>query len=326
MSGRQREPASERHAGTVHETAGGVYAVELEEGTRIEAHLRGRLKRDARAGSAAVIGDRVVVEPAAGAWAIERVEPRRNQLTRRGQGGRAPRVLAANLDRVFVVVAARRPAATPALVDRLLALASSSDIPPVLVVNKMDLAVGGPGPDGERDASGALDPGSLIALYRGLGYPVVPASVRTGEGIEELRRATEGQVAAFAGPSGVGKSSLLNAMEPGLSLRVGTLSERRGTGRHTTVSGRLIRLANGGLVADTPGFADAALWHVPPEDVARCFPEIAERAADCRFRSCTHRSEPDCAVRAAVEAGEVPPSRYESYRAMLEEAEAERAR
>jgi len=130
------------------------------------------------------------------------------------------------------------------------------------------------------------------------------------------------KVTAFIGPSGGGKSSLLNAIDPELELPTGELSRKTGTGRHTTVGSRLIPLRCGGLVADTPGFGDVGLWSVPPEEVADCFPEMAEPAESCRFRGCTHRSEPDCGVLAAVEAGEIPASRYESYRTLYEEADA----
>lgn len=296
--------------GTVHEGGGGVYTVRLDDGSRVEASLRGRLKRERRTGGRVVIGDRVRVTPQGDAWTIEAVEPRRTELVRRGRGGRAAKILAANLDRIFVVVSLDEPPASPQLVDRLLVLVESSGMHPSLVLNKVDLA------------GAAESAAELRELYEGIGYEVVVCSATGGIGIDALHeRACEG-VSAFIGPSGAGKSSLLNAIDPDLDLRTAGLSRKTGTGRHTTVGSRLIPLACGGLVADTPGFGDVGLWSVPPEAVAECFPELAEPARSCRFRGCTHRSEPDCGVREAVEAGEIKSSRYESYLMLHEEADA----
>lgn len=294
----------------VHASAGGVYVVELDDGRRVEASLRGRLKRRSDEEAQAVIGDRVCVAPSGEAWTVEAVEPRDTALVRRGRGGRSGKVLAANLDRVLAVVAFREPEVTPELIDRLLALVEASGIRPVLVVNKVDLA-------GETDEVGAV-----TEPYRALGYDVLEVSAVTGESVDTLRTLCASGISALVGPSGVGKSSLLNTLEPGLSLKVGTLSRKTATGRHTTVGSRLIRLESGGLVADTPGFSDVALWGVAPEDVEACFLEIHEVGAACRFRSCTHRHEPDCAVREAVESGAVSASRYGSYLALRDDAEA----
>ena len=295
--------------GTVHESAGGVYVVALDDGGRIEASLRGRLKRGGDHGGQVVIGDRVRVAPSGDAWTVEEVESRRTSLVRRGRGGRAGKVLVANLDRVLAVVAVRDPPATPELVDRLLALVEASGMRPVLTLNKVDLA----GDPSEIDA--------LVEPYGALGYEVLSVSARTGEGVEALRaRCREGS-SALVGPSGVGKSSLLNALEPGLALKVGGLSRKTGTGRHTTVGSRLIALEEGGLVADTPGFSDVGLWGVDPDEVETCFPEILAEAEACRFRSCTHLHEPGCAVREAVEEGRVAETRFESYRTLRTDAQ-----
>ncbi len=227
---------------------------------------------------------------------------------RRGRAGAAPKVLAANLDRVFAVVALTAPAATTELIDRLLVLIESSGMHPMLVLNKLDLDAG---------ARAALAP--LTELYESVGYRTLPVSARSGEGLEALRTELCRGTSALIGPSGVGKSSLLNALDPELALRTGELSGKSGTGRHTTVSSRLIGLACGGFVADTPGFGDVALWGVAPEDIAGCFPEFGD-VEPCRFRVCTHIHEPDCGVRAALAEGRIREQRYRSYKKLYEEA------
>jgi ribosome biogenesis GTPase len=240
-------------------------------------------------------------------WTIERVEERATTLVRRARGGVAPKVLAANLDRAFAVVALLEPPATTELIDRLLVLIESSGMRPMLVLNKLDLP-------GARDA---LAP--LAGIYEAVGYRVLPVSAKSGEGHEPLRAELCSGTSALIGPSGVGKSSLLNALDPGLALRTGELSAKTRTGRHTTVSSRLLELGCGGLVADTPGFGDVAIWGVAAEELAGCFPELS-RAEPCRFRGCAHMQEPDCGVREAVEAGRIPEARYRSYRKLYEEA------
>ena len=157
-------------------------------------------------------------------------------------------------------------------------------------------------------------------VYRGVGYPTLLTSAVTGEGIEELSALLRRGSAALVGPSGVGKSSLLNRIDPRLELRTGELSRKVRRGRHTTVSARLIALESGGLVADTPGFSDVGLWRVDPNEVESYFPEFRGALGECRFRNCAHLREPECAVRAKLERGEVDEGRFESYRILREEA------
>lgn len=301
-------PAHEGDArrGTVRETGGGIYSVTLDAGEVVNASLRGRLKREARTGSRVVIGDRVTVVRVGDAWTIDEVEERSTELVRRGRG-RAAKVLAANLDRVFVVVSVREPRSSTQLIDRLLALVESGGMHPLLVLNKLDLG------DGDENEA-------LSALYRSVGYDVVQTSAENGAGIEELTTLVCDGTSAFIGPSGVGKSSLLNAIAPDLDLRTGALSRKTGTGRHTTVGSRLLTLSCGGHVADTPGFGDVGLWSILPDEISRCFPEFEGLADACRFRGCAHVKEPGCAVLDAVEAGQIPQSRYESYLVLREEA------
>jgi ribosome biogenesis GTPase len=258
-----------------------------------------------------VIGDRVTLDVGVDAWTIESVAPRATALVRRGRGGRSAKVLAANLDHVFVVVSLADPPPTTELIDRLLVLVESSGIHPRVVLNKLDL------PGASEVAS------AMTSLYTSIGYRVLVGSAASGAGLEHLRAELCRGASALIGPSGVGKSSLINALDPELGLRIGTLSSKTRTGKHTTVSSRLIELACGGCVADTPGFGDVGLWDVARDDLPSCFPEFAH-ADPCRFRGCAHLQEPGCGVRAAVARGRLREERYRSYCKLYAEAVADR--
>lgn len=294
--------------GVVLRAAGPRLRVRTAEGD-LEAVLPGRFRLE---GERAVAGDRVRLERRDRAWVVVDVEPRRTVLQRRLAGfRRGARVLVANVDLALVVCAAARPDPSPALVDRLLVLVESSDLPALLVVNKIDLV-------GEAAARARFE------LYERIGYEVLYTSVVTGTGLTALRDRMCAGIVTLLGPSGAGKSSLLNAVEPGLRRRVGEVSAKGGWGRHTTTAAELVPLSCGGFVADTPGLRDIHLWDLDPTILDACFPEFRPYLGTCRFgRSCTHRHEPDCAVRAAVGRGAIASSRYESY--CLLRAEAERA-
>lgn len=315
--------------GRVHGILGGVYRVVLDSGREVEASLRGRLKKEDRKEARVVVGDRVEVRLEEGDGAtIESVEPRRSRVVRRGPGGRRPKVVAANVDRLVVVAAADRPLPRQRLLDRLLVVGEANELETILVMNKADLrggrGDGGPGDDGASEVDVASEKRfeALAGLYRRVGYRVMETSAVTDEGLTELREVLCSGTSALVGPSGVGKSSLLNAIEPGLNLRTGELSRRVGRGRHTTVSGRLIHLECGGFVVDTPGFSDAGVWGADARSLERCFPEFRRHSEECRFRRCSHLHEPGCGVREALEAGEIDPGRFESYRTLVEESEA----
>lgn len=283
----------------------GVYRVEVE-GEVLECTLRGRLRRGEEGRVA--VGDRVRVErlPAGGGRVAERL-PRRSALARRGPGGRELKVIAANVDQVAAVLAAARPDPDLTVLDRLLVLGELNSLACLVVVNKLDLVPGGRLP-------------ALFDPYRKVGYTVLGTSIRTGAGVEELGRRLAGRVSAFTGPSGVGKSSLANRLIPQAGLRVGEVGARGGRGRHTTANPALIPLPGGGYLADTPGFQYVGVGEVPAAELAGAFPELRPLAGRCRFTDCRHWQEPECAVQAAVETGEVSPRRYESYRTLLEES------
>jgi ribosome biogenesis GTPase / thiamine phosphate phosphatase len=290
--------------GRVLERDGATYRVDTPSG-EIRAVLRGRLKRGQ---PKVVVGDIVRLEPEPGGdlYGVLGIEPRRSLLARRVPEGRGARPVAANVDQVVVVTAARDPDPIPQLIDRLLVLAEANSIPAAVVINKTD-----------------LEPGTALGVrLRAAGYPVHRTSTKSGEGIVELASALAGRTSVVTGPSGAGKSSLLNAVEPGLRLRTREVSERVRRGRHTTVSAVMIPLSLGGFLMDTPGFSEVGLWGIEPRDLAHCFPEMRPLADECRYGDCRHVSEPGCAVRAGVDERLVAPDRYESYRALLAEIEA----
>lgn len=287
----------------------GTYRVEAGEGEEVlECSLRGRVKH--ASGTNVAVGDRVRVERLSdGSCRIRELLPRSGTLSRLGVARRREQVIAANIDQVAAVVATVRPAPDFAMLDRLLVLAELNRLGAFVVLNKGDLL-----PDG-APAPPEFEP------YADAGYTVLVTSAVDGTGLDELRDRLQGRLTVFTGPSGTGKSSLLNALMPGLDLRVGRVGERKGRGRHTTVAAALYPFPGGGYVADTPGLQYLALWEAEPRSLTEAFPEFREPAERCRFADCVHRVEPGCAVREAVEEGGIAPHRYRSYLALLEEAE-----
>ena len=290
--------------GTVLERDGAAYRVATA-GGEVRAVLTGKTRRDA---PRVVVGDRVTLlpDPTGGLHAITEVAPRKSLLERRVPLGRGARPIAANIDTVFVVASNRDPEPVPQLIDRLLVVAEANEIAAAVVVNKVD-----------------LDAGTwLEERCRRAGYPVFRTSAKTGEGLPALRAAMAGRESVVTGPSGAGKSSLLNALQPGLTLRTGELSPRLRRGKNTTVSALMLPF-EGGYLVDTPGFNEVGLWGIEPRELASCFPEFRPLIGECRFQDCRHLREPGCRVLAAVEEGAIDGDRLESYQMLLAETEAE---
>ena len=285
---------TEKQNGILLKSIGGFYYVEVAD-TVYTCKARGVLRQQ---GVSPVAGDRVeITVQEDGTGTLETVLPRKNFLVR-------PPV--ANVDLLVTVVAVADPAPNLQVLDSLIAVAESRDIEPVLVINKTDLAAGE----------------TLEELYRKAGFTVFSVCAKMPETIEPLRAALRGKVAAFTGNSGVGKSSILNALEPSLTLETGEISKRLGRGRHTTRCATLFRVGDGYMV-DTAGFSSLNMDMVGEEltcdGLFFCFREFERYFGKCRFATCTHTREPGCAVRAAVEAGEIAPSRYASYEMLYEQ-------
>jgi ribosome biogenesis GTPase len=251
-------------------------------------------------------GDHVWFKPSAvDEGVIERVEPRHGNLTRASRG--REHVLVANVDQVVIVMAIAEPDLKPHLIDRYLVSAEQGGIQPLLCLNKIDLA-----------DPVAMQP--LIGSYSQLGVPVFLTSVMTGQGIDELRKRMPGRQTVFAGQSGVGKSSLLNAIQPGLGLSVAEVSENNNKGKHTTTTAQLIKLAIGGWVVDTPGIRQFQIWDVRAEELEGFFPEFRPLVAHCAYADCAHTHEGGCAIKRAVALGQISERRYISYRGMFDGA------
>jgi ribosome biogenesis GTPase len=310
--------------GIVVSGTGGVWRVLAENGVEIEASMRGRLKkadtgrrsdgsmrRDTVAAGAAItklaVGDRVRLEQddREEVWAIAEILPRRSRLARRAPGGgHGERVIAANVDQVIVMFAAAKPEPHPRMIDRFLVIAEANDLAARIIINKVELLDRGEAEARER-----------FSDYELAGYPVHYVSVKQRIGLDVIASELTGKVSVVTGPSGVGKSSLLNALFPGLGLRVAEISESVNKGKHTTVGAFLhpLPLPTAGAVVDTPGLREIGLWELPIDQLDDCFPEIRLLRPDCKFADCAHVAEPACAVRKAVEGRTVSRDRYDSY-------------
>jgi ribosome biogenesis GTPase len=298
--------------GTVVKAQSGFFWVATDDGT-LRCTLRGRLKKSRVPSDIATIGDQVRVTPTmTGEGAVEEVLSRRSKLARRAAGSKGvwrEDVLVANLDQLVAVFAVANPNPHVRMLDRFLVNAELNALTVLIVANKCELL-----PPAEAKA--------IFAAYTKIGYEVLFTSAKQSIGVDELRGRLDGKISAFSGPSGVGKSSLMNMIQPGLALRTGAVSEggaNVGKGRHTTVAAELVPLTGGGFVADTPGIRELGLWQVPPSELDWGFREFRPYIADCYFQPCSHLHEPDCAVREAVAQGNIDEARHDSYVRLREE-------
>jgi ribosome biogenesis GTPase len=297
-------------SGIVVRAYGKFFDVELREEDRtLLSTIKGTLKRERRKTDLVAVGDRVwVVDVGEGEGQIEAVEPRTRVLARPARNTEdVEQVILANPDQVIFVFAVRHPEPHRRMLDRFLVLAEYAGLPALVGVNKIDLDVAGD--DGLALSS------SIFGDYEAV-YPVLYLSARSMAGIEELRARLAGKITVLAGPSGVGKSSLLNDVAPDLNRATGDVSKATGKGRHTTTATQLFRVGPATFIADTPGIRALAMHGVPSDELDRCFPELRPWLGQCFYADCTHLHEPGCAVREAVEAGKIAPLRYESYAAL----------
>jgi ribosome biogenesis GTPase / thiamine phosphate phosphatase len=288
------------HKGLIVKAQSGFSTVETGEGLVI-CQLRGKLKKGKATGDIAALGDHVTISILEdGSGVIEEVEERKRAIVRldpRPQGN-YQQVLLANPDQAVFVFSCAHPDPNLRMLDRFLVIAEKQGVPAIIVANKIDLI---------------NEPRKIFGLYEPLGYPVVYTSTISGEGVEELKTRITGRISAMAGPSGVGKSSLLNVIQPGLGLAVDEISPMWDKGKHTTVVRELFPLEGGGYLADTPGWKSLALWDTEPEEIDAYFPELSQLVADCQFSDCSHQHEPGCSVIEALKAGRIDPERYDSY-------------
>ncbi len=299
--------------GLVIKNTGSWVTVRLEDGSAVNCKMRGVLRlKGMRCTNPVAVGDLVQVEDKGGeSPVVGAIEPRKNYIIRRSSNlSKEFQIIAANLDQAVLVATILHPETSTTFIDRFLATAEAYQVPAVLAFNKIDLLI-------TEESREYL--AEMKAMYERIGYPVVTMSATTGEGTDSLRELLAGKMSLLSGNSGVGKSSIINLMVPEAHVRVGDVSHTHHKGMHTTTFSELLDLPGGGAIIDTPGVKAFGTIDFERAEVAHYFPEIFKISSDCRFNNCTHTHEPGCAVLAAVEAGEISPTRFTSYLSILDE-------
>lgn len=301
--------------GLVIKNTGSWYLVRTDEGRDVECKVKGNFRlKGIRSTNPVAVGDRVrIVENREGTAFITEIEDRKNYIIRRASNlSKQSHIIAANLDQCMLIVTVNYPETSTTFIDRFLATAEAYRVPTVLVFNKMDLY----GEDDRRYLDG------LIHLYTNIGYPCLKVSATQGQGLAEVNAKLRGAITLFSGNSGVGKSTLINSLLPGADARIGEISQVHNKGMHTTTFSEMYPVDDvGGYIIDTPGIKGFGTFDMEVEEIGHYFPEIFRISADCRYGNCTHRNEPGCAVRRAVEEHYISESRYASYLSMLEDKE-----
>lgn len=297
---------------TVAKNAGSHYLLtELPQWQLFPAVLRGKIRlKGSTVTNPVAVGDRVLWEDDGSGAVIKEVLPRKNYLIRRSTNlSRQAHIIAANIDMAYIIVSLYFPEIKLPFLDRILVTCEVYGIPVTIVLSKVDLY--------REEASEAIE--NFKSIYSKAGYNIIETSVLTGEGIDRIREASIGKVNLFSGESGVGKSSLIKALDPSLDPKIGDISIAHLQGKHTTSLYEMYRLSSGGYVIDSPGIRGFGLIDLEKEEISKYFPEMLAVADECRFIPCTHTHEPGCAVKAALEDGRISPERYNSYLGMLEE-------